>query len=318
MVPGLVRSAVLALVGMVSEAIPRTTALVVNAKSRKGRQLFRDACRLLKEAGFDVTAPHAVRDPSRFDAAVRDAIGSGAPMVIVGGGDGSLSTAVDHFVGTDTIFAVLPLGTANSFARTLGLPLELYSAIAALADAEVRRIDLGMIDQDYFANCASIGIAPQIAETVPHGLKAWLGRPGYLIWAAWQLARFRYFRLTIGEGETAETLDAVEVRIANGPYHGGVSLVDEARLDSGQIVVQAVIGQTRGQLVWNWIASVLGLPVRQRMTREFVGESIRVATNPPLPISIDGEVLAKTPVVVRIARGAIRVAAPRRAPPPAG
>ena len=39
-------------------------------------------------------------------------------MVIVGGGDGTLSETVDHFVGTDTVFALLPLGTANSFARS--------------------------------------------------------------------------------------------------------------------------------------------------------------------------------------------------------
>ena len=292
------------------EPVPRRVALVVNAKSRKGRRLFRKACRLLKAADFEVSNAHAVRQPAPLSAAVRGAIASDAPMVIVGGGDGSLSTAVDHFVGHDTIFAVLPLGTANSFARTLGIPLDLEGAIKALATGHVRRIDLGMIDRDYFANCASIGIAPQIAETMPHGLKAWLGRPGYLLWAARQSLRFHPFQLTIGEGTTAETLEAVEVRIANGPYYGGVELVDQARLDSGRIVVQAVTGQTRRQLFWNWFASWTGLSARNRMTREFEGTSIRIATDPPLPISIDGEVLARTPVTARIARGVIRVAAP--------
>ena len=50
-------------------------------------------------------------------------------MVIVGGGDGSLSSSDDHFLGQDTVFAILPLGTANSFARTLGVPLDLDGAI---------------------------------------------------------------------------------------------------------------------------------------------------------------------------------------------
>lgn len=293
-----------------AESVPRKTALVVNAKSRKGRHLFRHACRGLKDAGFEVVRAHAVRDPARFDEAVRDAVGSGAPMVIVGGGDGSLSTAVDHFVKKDIVFGVLPLGTANSFARTLGMPLELPAAIDALAKGHVREIDLGMIDGDYFANCASIGIAPQIAQTVPHNLKAWLGRPGYLLWAARQLARFESFHLTVGEGAAAETLEAVEVRIANGPFHGGVELVEGATLDSGRIVVQAVIGQRRRDLVFNWLASVTGAEARHRTTREFVGQSLRVVTDPPLPVSIDGEVLAVTPVTARIATRAIRVAAP--------
>jgi YegS/Rv2252/BmrU family lipid kinase len=297
----------------VTEPLPRSAALFVNAKSRKGRHLFREACRLLREAGIELSSAEAIRNPATLPDHVKRAVEDGAPMVIVGGGDGSISCSVDHIVGSNTIFAVLPLGTANSFARTLGIPLDLPGAVAVIASGRRRRIDLGMIDGDYFANCATIGIAPQIAETVPHGLKAWLGRPGYLLWAARQLVRFRAFRLTVGEGEAAETLDAVEVRIANGPFHGGVELVDEAAVDSGSIVVQVVTGETRRHLVKSWALSVLHHSARERTTREFSGQAIRIVTDPPLPISIDGEVLAKTPVTARIARRAILVAAPRAA-----
>ena len=294
-----------------TDTLPRSAALIVNAKSRKGRHLFREACRLLREAGVELSRTDAVRDPKRFAGSVKAAVEAGTPMVIVGGGDGSISSSVDHVVGTDTIFAILPLGTANSFARTLGIPLDLPGAVDVIANGRTRTIDLGMIDGDYFANCATIGIAPQIAETVPHGLKAWLGRPGYLLWAAWQLVRFKSFSLTLGEGDGAETMRAVEVRIANGPYHGGVDLVDEARLDSGRIVVQVVTGATRRSLVWSWTLSLLGHPARERTTRDFSGEAIRIGTKPRLAISIDGELLARTPVTARIARRAIRVAAPR-------
>ena len=245
-----------------------------------------------------------------FSEAVREAVDGGISMVVVGGGDGSLLAAVEHFAGTETVLGVLPLGTANSFARALKLPLDLEGAVTILAEGEVRRIDLGLIDGHLYAGCASMGLAPQIAETVPHGLKALGGRPGYLLWAAGQLARFQPFRLTIGEGAAAETLDAVEVRIANGPYHGGVELVDEAKLDSGRIVVQAVVGQNRRDLLFNWAAHAVGAKARRRTTREFEGVAIRISTDPPLPISIDGEVLARTPVTVTVQAGAILVAAP--------
>jgi YegS/Rv2252/BmrU family lipid kinase len=292
-------------------ALPRTAALLVNARSRKGRALFHEACRLLRDAGMDLPIAHAVRDPATMPDRVKEAVEAGMPMVIVGGGDGSISCSVDHVVGSDTVFAVLPLGTANSFARTLGIPLELAGAVDVIAHGRAKRIDLGMIDEDYFANCATLGIAPQIAETVPHGLKAWLGRPGYLLWAVRQLWNFKAFRLTVDIGSKSETMDAVEVRIANGPYHGGVELVDEAAVDSGRIVVQVVTGETRGHLIWSWLLSVLRHRERKTTTREFEGESIRLSTPAPLPISIDGEVLARTPVTARIARKAIRVAAPR-------
>jgi YegS/Rv2252/BmrU family lipid kinase len=291
--------------------LPRSAVLIVNAKSRKGRDLFREARKKLTEAGVDIIAAHAIRDPKGLPNAVKQAVDSGAPMVIVGGGDGSLSCSVDMLVAHDTVFALLPLGTANSFARTLGIPLDLDGAIDVIANGRRRRVDLGMIDNDYFANCAAIGISPLIGKTIPHGLKRWLGRPGYLAWALFQLTRFRPFRLSIGEGDKAETIDALEVRIANGPYHGGTELVDDAEIDSGEIVVQAVIGRSQWQLGWSWLLSSLRLPARHQTTREFHGREMRVVTDPPLPISIDGEVLARTPVTARVARGVIEVAAPR-------
>ena len=231
------------------------------------------------------------------------------------GGDGTISSLVDLLVGQDVVLGVLPLGTANSFARTLGIPLDIAGAVEVLRTGTRRRIDLGRIDGDYFANCAAMGISPQIAETVPHGLKKVLGRVGYLGWAAWQFVRFKPFTLIVGEGADATRLRVVEVRISNGPYHGGTELVDRAAVDSGEIVVQAVVGGVKRRLVKNWAASFVGHKSRHDDTRDFHGKSLRIATEPPLPISIDGEVLAKTPVTASIAAGVIEVMVP--ATPPA-
>jgi YegS/Rv2252/BmrU family lipid kinase len=290
--------------------LPKRAALVVNSRSRKGRDLFARAKELLEERGVELIAARAVPHPARLRAAIRQVLADGAPMVIVGGGDGTLSSAVDDFVPHGAVFALLPLGTANSFARTLGIPLDLEGAIDVIATGERRRIDLGMIDKDYFANCAAIGMSPLIAETVPHNLKRYLGRIGYLGWAAYQFFRFKPFRLTVGN----ETIDAVEVRIANGSYHGGTELVEDAEVDSGEIIVQAVLGNARHRLAWSWAASILKLRARKRTVREFHGVELRIATDPPLPISIDGEVLAHTPVTACVAKAVIEVAAPRRQP----
>ncbi|WP_223796898.1 YegS/Rv2252/BmrU family lipid kinase [Sphingomonas nostoxanthinifaciens] len=286
-------------------APPRTAALVVNAKSRKGQAAFRDACRLLRDQGIVLASAEAVDDPRHLPDAVKAAVAGAPPMVIVGGGDGSISSSVDHVVGTDTVFAMLPLGTANSFARTLGIPLDIAGAVGVIARGRVRPIDLGVIDGDYFANCAAIGISPLIAETVPHGLKKWLGRPGYLAWAALQMTRFRPFRLTVD----GETIDALEVRIANGRFHGGAELVD-TRVDNGEIVVQAVVGTARAKLLWSWGLTLLGPDKARGTVREFRGRAFRIETDPPLPISIDGEVLCRTPVMARVAPRAIRMVVP--------
>ncbi len=287
----------------------RSAALIVNAQSRKGRDQFEEACRALDALPYTVDA-HAVRDPKQLDATIRSALAKKPDLMILGGGDGTISGLVDHLVDTGTALGVLPLGTANSFARSLGVPLDIAGAVEVIRTGRLKRIDLGMIDGDYFANCAAIGISPQIAETVPHGLKKVLGRVGYMGWAALQYARFRPFTLIVGEGAEAKRLRALEVRISNGSFQGGTELVDRARVDSGEIVVQAVTGHFKRRLLRNWAASMLRLDARHDDAVDFTGTAIRIATEPPLPISIDGEVLAHTPVTAHVAAGVIEVMVP--------
>ena len=287
----------------------RSAAMIVNAKSRKGQKLFQRACAAMDGMDFPVDA-HAVEDPDDLEATVERALAKKPDLVILGGGDGTVSGLVDLLVGKGVTLAVLPLGTANSFARTLGLPIDVEGAIEVIRTGVPKCIDLGMIDDDYFANCAAMGISPQIAETVPHGLKKVLGRIGYLGWAAWQFVRFKPFMLTVDDGVETHRLRVVEVRISNGPYHGGTWLVDEASVQSGRIVVQAVTGRYKRTLVKNWAASFLGLKARHQDTVSFRGTALKVDTRPSLPISIDGEVLAHTPITARVAAGAIEVMAP--------
>jgi YegS/Rv2252/BmrU family lipid kinase len=255
-------------------------------------------------------AAHAVKDPSKLNDTVLKAVNDGAPMVIVGGGDGSLSGTVDDVVDRDCVFALLPLGTANSFARTLGIPLDLDGAIQTIAGGKRRRIDLGIINGDYFVNCAAMGLSPMIGDTVPHKLKRYLGRFGYLIWATWCLIRFSPFKLSVDDGVEKKTLWATEVRIANGSFHGGVELVESADVDTGVIVVQAVVGRSKFRLIWDWISKSLKLASRQATTEEFRGRRLQVDTKPRLRISIDGEVVAKTPALAEVARRAIEVVVP--------
>jgi YegS/Rv2252/BmrU family lipid kinase len=290
--------------------VPKEAVLVVNAHSRKGRELLHDATAKLAAAGISLTAVHAVRRPKELIPTMRKAVASGTPMVIVGGGDGSLSCTVDDVVNRDCVFALLPLGTANSFARTLGIPLDLDGAVHTIATGQRRRIDLGVIDGDYFANCAAIGLSPMIGEEIPHKLKKYLGRVGYLVWAAWCMIRFRPFKLSIDDGETKHCVWATEVRLANGRYHGGVELVESADVDSGEIVAQVVIGRSKARLLWDWFAKYWKLPSREATTVEFWGERLLIDTKPRMKISIDGEVLAKTPATVEVAHRAIEVVVP--------
>ncbi len=114
--------------------LPKQAILVVNAMSRRGADVFDEARAKLELAGVELLDAIAVDKPDQMDKTVIDAVAR-APMVIIGGGDGSLSSTIDHFVGQDTVFAILPLGTANSFAKTMGMAPDLDSAIDVIATA---------------------------------------------------------------------------------------------------------------------------------------------------------------------------------------
>ena len=299
-----------------SEPLPKRATLVVNAMSRSGAAAFDEARDKLATAGVELIDAHAVQNPDMMEPVVKAAIAK-SPMVIIGGGDGTLSSTVDFFMGSDTVFAVLPLGTANSFARTLGLPLDLDGAIGVIAGGRRKRIDLGVIDGDYFANAAALGLSPLIADTVPHGLKKYLGMVGYLLWAVRVAFKFRPFRLrvTLDDGSVVKAW-ATEARIANGSHHGGVELVEDQALDSGQIVIQAVTGKSLWGLAWSWFATLFKLRRRALTTTEWWGRKLQLEARPAQKISIDGEIAARTPVTVEIAKGAIEVAAPRESGAP--
>jgi YegS/Rv2252/BmrU family lipid kinase len=296
---------------MANDALPKQAVLVVNTMSRNGADAFERAKELLTQSGVELIGAHAITEPDEMRPTVQRALADKTPMIIVGGGDGSLSSTIDDFLGTETVFALLPLGTANSFAKTLGIGTNIEAAVETIATGRKMRIDLGAIDGDYFANAAAMGLSPMIAETVPHNLKRYLGMVGYMLWAARVAVKFRPFRLHVDDGRTLHKTWATEARIANGTHHGGVELVESADLQSGEIVVQAVTGRSLFGLAWSWFATLFKLRSRHGTVSEYRGRELRVVTRPPQKISIDGELSARTPVMVTVARAAVWVAAPR-------
>jgi YegS/Rv2252/BmrU family lipid kinase len=295
---------------MRSRLLPKKAILIVNAGSRKGADLFAEARDKLKAAGVELVEAKKCKTAKSMAAAVKKAIGK-APMVIIGGGDGSLSSNVDCFIGKDVVFAFLPLGTANSFARTIGMPLDLDGAVGVIANGEARKVDAGCINGDYFLNAAAMGLAPKVADSVPRGLKRTLGRLGYLVWAGWSAANFRAFRVKLEYGKRTRRMWATEVRIANGRYHGGIELIESADLKSGEIVVQVVTGRSLVKLGWSYVAAAFKLRARRQAVREFVAGEFRLSTRPRLRVSIDGEVGAETPIVINAVPDAVTIAAPR-------
>ena len=218
----------------------RRAVLVVNTLSRRGAYTYSEAKRQLKKAELMLDA-FPVRHPERIHEIVLDAIAQGHKFLIIGGGDGTISSVVDHFAYTRLVFGVLPLGTANSFACTLGIPLNLAGAIDVLINGKVADVDLGKINDDYFANGSSIGMPAVVGRATPHALKKWLGRAAYALVAVNKFMHYHSFRCIVAIGNRKTCFDALDVKIASGGYQGGVLVASEANPDNGEILVHVLI-----------------------------------------------------------------------------
>ena len=284
---------------------------MVNTRSRHGARAYAEAKRLLAEAGITLDATYPVRHAERLPEIAREEIGKGHKFIIIGGGDGSISSVVDHFAYTSVVFGVLPLGTANSFARTLGIPLDLAGAIDVLVNGKVADVDLGKIDEDYFANGSSIGMPAIVGRATPHALKRWLGRGAYGLVAASKFIRYAPFRCIVTIEGQETSFEAFDVMIASGGYQGGVLVAREARPNDGKIVIRILKGPSKWALVKKWARLTLRVPFGPSDLEVLRVPELTIDTVPKQYVAVDGEVIAQTPIRISVARAALLLMTPQ-------
>ena len=295
-----------------SEAIARA-ALIVNVGSRSGRTGLRTALAEFDRLGVRPRAVHDVRDPKALVAATKDAIAKGCELVIVGGGDGTATSVCGLFRESRSTLALIPLGTGNSFARSLGLPLDVRGAVEAIAMRESREIDLGIVDGIAFANYAAVGLSANVAGSTPARLKAIFGPAAYVAIGFFATRRHRAFHCKVYVDEESEPRfdgPSHQIVIANGRYFGTTPLLPDATLNDGVLSVFAIAGAHRSAVIRFWLHVLGGADTRALPEGNwFSAQRLRVETTPVRDIEVDGQALARTPAEFSVSRHAIRVLA---------
>jgi YegS/Rv2252/BmrU family lipid kinase len=293
-----------------SEA-PRRVALIVNRRARRGDEDYERARELLGGAGLEMHGTSGIDAPGQLDPAVDEALRARVDAVVVGGGDGTVASVAARLRYRGLPLGVLPLGTANSFARSLGIPTRLEDAVATIAAGHLVDVDIGRVGGHYFANSAAIGLPAQVASSEDLStLKRRFGRLGYLLGGLPRFLRHRPFHVRILADGDVHEYEALEVVIANGRYHGGVLVTLQAHVDSHDLVARIVKGSSPWQLARAWVRSAIGRPAGRELVELLRFRAANVQTQPPQAIAVDGEPLAETPADVAIAASAIRLYAP--------
>lgn len=288
-------------------------ALVVNGKSQRGRSLYKHASNLLLKNDIKIWQGFCIRKPENINQIVQGAIDEGVNMIIVGGGDGTISAIVDHGAKKDILFAILPLGTANSFARSLGMPLDLESTIDVIKNGKIKRIDLGMINKDYFANTANLGLSVEVNRSVNNKYKKSFGRLAYLPLATWNLITFKPFNVTITTSIGVAKYKCIEILIANGQFQGGIPLALNADLGSGKLILKIFLcsnWKDKINLLGYWFLSLFKHNIRNKRIKQFGFDTAKIETARPMYVDIDGEANIQTPIEINVAEKALEIIVP--------
>jgi diacylglycerol kinase (ATP) len=293
----------------------RRAVLVVNSASRTGTADFDAARQRLGELGLPLAGAFAVEDPATLPAIVDDAIAAGARLLVLGGGDGTVSLVAARLAGTDVVLGLLPTGTANDLARTLNLPTGLSAACETVVRGRVVTVDLGIVGDDYFLNVASVGLAVDVTKALSPGLKRRFGALAYPIAALRAYHRHRTFTARLefpdGDHEPVDLDDLLQVAVANGRFYGGGSVVaPDAGIDDQRLDVYAI---PRGTLRQRWQVArnfASGAFVETDHVLHLTTRAVRLTTDPQLPINVDGELSASTPERFGLLSHGLRVMVP--------
>lgn len=290
-------------------------SVIINASSGAPKigGLSAELADRFKSAGFEPNI--RVVNSAEITAEVRSAVATKPEMIVIGGGDGTLSAAASPLIGTGTALGILPLGTLNHFAKDLHIPLDIEGAVRTIAGAQPLKVDVGAVNDRFFLNNSSLGLYPKVVAG-RDALRQRLGRGKLpaLIWSGLGVFRrypFLNVRIAIDGAELVRRTPFVFV--GNNRYEmEGFRIGERARLDGAELSLYVANRTGRLGLL---LLAVRAVFKRLKQSKDFdmaSARSMRVETrHGRLRVANDGELCyMRTPLNYRVLPAALSVVVP--------
>ncbi len=287
------------------------TCIIVNPNAGSVEDLAELKTVLGREPG---TSVHFSEEKGDAERLAREALRGGAERVVAAGGDGTLNEVVNGLAEDfgRVRLGLLPLGTGNDFARSLGLPGDLESALAALAANRFRRMDVAhaRIGEEgrYFVNMSAGGFSGEVSERASEAKDTW-GPLAYMRGAIGALPELKGFAATIALN-SSETLnlETYNIVISNGRFvAAGIPVAPKAVLDDGLLEVMIAPATTIPQLAVLVPQVLLGLHLESELLLFRKATRVEIECDPPMGFNVDGELMGEGPAVFEILPRALEV-----------
>ena len=281
----------------------KRAVFLYNDQSGKGRiaRNVEAICAVFREAEYDIEPVAVDFDANPFDG--REQI----DLMVVAGGDGSVNFAVNAMKrkGLDIPLGIIPAGTANDFARAIGMSDKPLEAARQIAFGSVDRVDCGRVNDQYFVNVLSFGIFTTTSQHTSNASKHLMGKLAYLIEGAKEVRSLHAVPLEVAaDGETFD-LDSLMVLVFNGETAGGFRLARRASVKDGLfdcLMLEKKDFFTSTLAMWRYLLGGSPRIIRQMQVRRL---DIRSTLNEPT--DVDGQKGAEFPLHIECLPGGLRV-----------
>jgi diacylglycerol kinase (ATP) len=246
------------------------------------------------------------------------AIRKGRDTIVAAGGDGTLNEVINGVgknVGKVRV-GLIPLGTGNDFARTIGVPTDLEAAIDLISTGKTRPVDLVRVTSDevrYFVNVSAGGFSGLVNEKLTRKMKKTWGPLAYLRGAAAALCDLHAYRTTLAfDNSDSMMLDVYNVVVANGRYvAGGRMIAPEASIDDGLLDVVLIRERPAPELALLAAQVAMGSHLSSDAIVFRRAAKLTVNSKPRMCFNVDGELVGSEPARFEILPGALRFIAPK-------
>lgn len=278
----------------------KRAALIMSICSGRGEQAFFRALNLLNSLEVPIRSTYPPGDPVRLPEAVRRAIAEEHDLIILGGGDGVVSSVVDLLIDSRAGLGFIPLGSANNFARTLGIPTDFEKACETIAWGRLVDVELGLAGDHHYVNVASVGMSADLAS--PHPERAAITQE-----YSQQEPFAAGFAFPDGDHEPIAIDGLIHMAVGNGRFLGG-------GMEHPALEVYAV--EAGGPPGFARLGRDLGTEklVHSERVHHWQTGRIWIATEPRLPVILDDMPVCTTPEHFSLVPGALKVLVPQGPP----
>ncbi|MGD8105533.1 lipid kinase YegS [Pantoea sp. FN0302] len=281
------------------------TLVILNGKGA-GNEALRTAIATLRAEGYpiEVRVTWETGDSERY---LQEAIALHATTVVAGGGDGTINELANSLIkiasSSRPVLGILPLGTANDFATSAGIPEDPEAALRLAIAGETVNIDLARVNQDrYFINMATGGFGTRITTETPEKLKSALGGVSYFIHGLMRMDALKADSCAISGPDFSWNGDALAIGVGNGRQAGGGQrLCPRAFINDGLLDLSIVNSQ-------ELLSTLLHSLTSDEQNPNIISASLpwlKISSPNEMTFNLDGEPLSGTEFHIEVIAGAL-------------